>query len=77
MISQNSKEQSYGPGDGNGVGTSHANGDGQHAVGMATNHTEDRNQEEALKALKGDLQFSIEESPPWYMSIMLGFQVIM
>ena len=31
--------------------------------------------QEILKKLKGDLTYSISEIPPWYTSILLGFQV--
>lgn len=71
---ESSKEQNYEPGERNGVTSTHVTSEGQHAVGMVTSPAESSNQEDVLKTLKGDLQFSIEETPPWYMSIILGFQ---
>lgn len=61
---QSSKEQNYEPGGRNGVTSTHVTSEGQHAVGMVTSAAESSNQEDVLKTLKGDLQFSIEETPP-------------
>ena len=31
--------------------------------------------QDILKSLKGDLSYALEDVPPWYTSVVLGFQV--
>lgn len=54
----------------NGFGVTNANGD--HAIDVV--HSSPEESDRAGQE-KSDLQFSLEETPPWYMCIALGFQV--